>query len=622
MTTANDSFQFFSQGMAFLVRGTSPDQARRNFDWVVRQIDPKACDAWRALSTLDENTGASNEQVENMYESRMFFGRMLAAYAQKYDSEHRTRTEDAEHLLKSSFTLPVLDVTLKLVTRLDIQLAYAALCVGREDYDLAEEILGTISSSNTLVTPNYHLVNSALYYQTRLWDDVLRAAQPAIEAYHVSDNDKEVSSDPNLLARSLAGMMYGEALLHLGDVESGIIRLEQAGNVSGNAEAQRIAAHCLYLLGLARRHTGEDEASQKAFSASIALVPSEKVRQAMNNPDEKLHITSREMIAQRSSRWEFFTEPSLADAQEAEATADRSSMLAEAEKILDEQVGMTAVKDSIRRLKKSVRFDLAAANRGRASKAPSRHLVFTGPPGTGKTTMARVVGDIYCGLGVTRTNKVLETTRSDFIGQHEGTSAPKTRAVCQKAYGGILFIDEAYGLVQKRNAGQIDPFGTEAINELLKHIEDKRDDLVVILAGYAKDMDEFLASNEGLRSRFPQTIAFSSYSPEEIFDICSLIATNNGFEIEDAARGVVVTGVRPLLGTNAQGRRLIDVAGNGRFARNLVESAQEFHKDFLGERDDLDSLTDDVMFTLTEQDFERAMAHMLSTIIAPPALDS
>ena len=139
------------------------------------------------------------------------------------------------------------------------------------------------------------------------------------------------------------------------------------------------------------------------------------------------------------------------------------------------------------------------------------------------------------------------------------------------------------------------------------------------MAGYEGDMNEMLATNDGLRSRFPRTITFRSYTPEEIFEICKVVADNGHFEIDEAAREVVVNGVRPLLGTDSRGRSLLDMAGNGRFARNLTERAQAFHKDALGGVDNIDDLTDEEMFTLTAEDFSKALETLMATIIAPSA---
>ena len=152
----------------------------------------------------------------------------------------------------------------------------------------------------------------------------------------------------------------------------------------------------------------------------------------------------------------------------------------------------------------------------------SKHIIFTGPPGTGKTTIARVVANILAGLGVIAEPKLVETSRKDFVAEYEGQSSVKTARTIDRAVGGVLFIDEAYTLVQERD-GRADPFGTEALDTLLARMENDRDRLVVIIAGYSADIDRLLESNDGLRSRFSTRVEFDSYSPDEIVEIAKVL---------------------------------------------------------------------------------------------------
>lgn len=152
------------------------------------------------------------------------------------------------------------------------------------------------------------------------------------------------------------------------------------------------------------------------------------------------------------------------------------------------------------------------AAKGMKVAQPSKHMIFTGPPGTGKTTIARVVANILAGLGVIAEPKLVETSRKDFVAEYEGQSAVKTAKTIDQALGGVLFIDEAYALVQERD-GRTDPFGQEALDTLLARMENDRDRLVVIIAGYSSDIDRLLETNEGLRSRFATRIEFDTYSP-------------------------------------------------------------------------------------------------------------
>jgi SpoVK/Ycf46/Vps4 family AAA+-type ATPase len=191
----------------------------------------------------------------------------------------------------------------------------------------------------------------------------------------------------------------------------------------------------------------------------------------------------------------------------------------------------------------------------------SYHCVFTGNPGTGKTTVARIVAEIYKELGVLKKGHLVETDRSGLVGEYVGQTAPKTNAIIDSALDGVLFIDEAYSLVQ---GGQGD-YGKEAISTLLKRMEDDRDRLVVILAGYSKEMDDFINSNSGLQSRFNRYIEFPDYSSEELLQIFDFIIKKNEFVLTDEASNLVKEVIAKAVANKNNN------FGNARYIRNLFE---------------------------------------------------
>ena len=230
---------------------------------------------------------------------------------------------------------------------------------------------------------------------------------------------------------------------------------------------------------------------------------------------------------------------------------------------INELVGLAPVKEYVFGLADNLQVQQRRAAAGLKTASLSMHMIFTGNPGTGKTTIARLVARYLKAIGALKGGQLVEVTRADLVGRYTGHTAPLTNSVIESALGGVLFIDEAYSLYR----GEQDSFGLEAIDTLVKGMEDHRDELVVILAGYTKEMETFLTANSGLASRFPNRIEFPDYTAVELLQITRVLAKNKGYTLAEAC-------TEPLLGYYARWQAAdARTAGNGRLARNTLEKA-------------------------------------------------
>ena len=230
---------------------------------------------------------------------------------------------------------------------------------------------------------------------------------------------------------------------------------------------------------------------------------------------------------------------------------------------INELVGLAPVKEYVFGLADNLQVQQRRAAAGLKTASLSMHMIFTGNPGTGKTTIARLVAKYLKAIGALKGGQLVEVTRADLVGRYTGHTAPLTNSVIESALGGVLFIDEAYSLYR----GEQDSFGLEAIDTLVKGMEDHRDELVVILAGYTREMEIFLTANSGLASRFPNKIEFPDYTAEELLQITHVQARNKGYRLAESC-------TEPLLGYYARWQAAdARTAGNGRLARNTLEKA-------------------------------------------------
>ncbi len=258
-----------------------------------------------------------------------------------------------------------------------------------------------------------------------------------------------------------------------------------------------------------------------------------------------------------------YTRAEMAWAESETATSDKHAVLREIEDELEQMIGMTSIKKILKEIYAWISINKIREEKGLKADKQVLHMMFKGSPGTGKTTMARLIGKLFVKMNVLTAGHLIEVERGDLVGEYIGHTALKTRDLIKKAHGGILFIDEAYSLGR---GGEKD-FGREAIDTLVKHMEDKQHEFVLILAGYSYEMENFLKMNPGLTSRFPIVVDFPDYNVTELMGISAkILAERQYFLSQDAEKRLA-----DHLHTQLERAKLN--FSNGRYVRNVLEKS-------------------------------------------------
>ncbi|MEZ0367391.1 type VII secretion AAA-ATPase EccA [Mycobacterium sp. pUA109] len=481
----------------------------------------------------------------------------------------------------------------------DLHLAHAAALASAGQFADAHQIVAEIAERR----PSLHdarWVAVAIHYRAERWSDVVKLLTPIV-------------NDPTLdaLFAHAAKITLGIALARLGMFAPALSYLEEPEGPIAIAAVDGGLAK-----GLVLRAQDDEESAAEVLQDLYAANPeNEQIQHALLDHSFGIHTTTADRIDARTDPWDPDTEPSEGDFVDPGARERKAALLVEAERELGEFIGLDEVKNQVQRLKSSVAMAIRRQEHGLTVAQRTHHLVFAGPPGTGKTTIARVVAKIYCGLGLLKKENVKEVHRADLIGQHIGETEAKTNAIIDSALDGVLFLDEAYALVA---TGAKNDFGLVAIDTLLARMENDRDRLVVIIAGYRADLNRFLDTNEGLRSRFTRSIDFPSYSPAELVEIANVMAEHRDSVFEKAAlddlQGLFTNLAESSMpDANGINRRSLDIAGNGRFVRNLVERSEEereFRLDH-SEQAGSNAFTDEDLMTITATDVNNSVAPLL-----------
>jgi type VII secretion ATPase EccA len=530
--------------------------------------DETACDAWVGRIRCGDTDRVT---VFRAWYSRNNFGKLAGA------AEISMNSINARVPIGGQFG----DITYPVNSPLAITMGFAVTEAAEGNYADAMEAL-----DGAPATGAEHLVSwvkAVIYAAAERWTDVI-------------DEVRGATAWPDKFLAAAASVAHGVAAANLGLFTESERRLTEANSSpAGEACATSIA----WFLAMTRRSQGNEESAVALLEWLQASHSEPKVAVALRDPNYRLQTTTPEKIASRQDLWD----PNSAVTD----NSGRERLLEEAQAELDRQIGLSRVKDQIERYRAATQMARVRAARGMKVGQQSKHMIFTGPPGTGKTTIARVVANILAGLGVIAEPKLVETSRKDFVGEYLGHTAVKTSKTIDRALGGVLFIDEAYALVQDSKQGGGDQFGTEALDTLLARMENDRDRLVVIIAGYSVDIDRLLESNDGLRSRFSTRIEFDTYSPDEIVDIAKVIATNNDSTLSEEAAKRLLAAATLLSERKLNAKPALDIAGNGRYARQLVEAGEQCRDMRLTRSVDFESLGVEQLSEIGGQDMAEAI---------------
>lgn len=428
---------------------------------------------------------------------------------------------------------------------------------------LLEHIWGTPVMGTQLREAIDWLIGTA---QDLSWYDV---ARPFLELPSLRDSWGEVETMATRLATMIAVIDGGKNEAdreRLGRIQDGLAAAEESAKGSFQASDATPASSKLDSSATTDHQADIDHARD-----AIAWLRGEakRLRDGTGNQDSDIGGRTGKHAANRPTPTAVGGPPkkkpvSKTEAQAQAPTDDRTpeERLADARAKLDRLIGLDAIKNQIQTLSNFLKLEKHRAEAGLPTTQPSLHMAFVGNPGTGKTTVARIISEIYGALGVLTKGHLIETDRSGLVAEYAGQTGPKTNAKIDEALDGVLFIDEAYTLVDE--SGQ-DQYGREAVQTLLKRMEDQRDRLVVILAGYPKEMTKMIRSNPGLSSRVGTTMHFDDYDPEALCRIFELIAAKAKYVLPSATRKRLLRGFTHLYFNRDRH------FGNGRTSRNSFE---------------------------------------------------
>ena len=600
MTAASDLFATALKGLGMTVQGHTIQQHDGELaGHILRTIiarEPDHADAYLALIKAGDYT---SQDVENLYQCRDTLGRRLDRYGLAPADLNVTCD------LGIYVSLPVDDAA-------GIAAMHIGELLGDRRYDQAAAVARQHGAE-----PRVALAAACLYAATARWFEVIEAL-----------NEMAPGTDPYIVAA--ARLLAARSCHHIGSYTKSDALLSQPVQAEAAITDYLPAAAGLVNLirALNARSRGDDIAAELFTDAALDPAVRDQAAPYLADPALTSPVITREMIGSREDPWDAATAADPRVLSQRALQEPRALAAAQAATLLDNTIGMAEIKEQASaRVQSSIRIGELRKKQGLKNPDRAHHIVVTGAPGVGKTTILRSLVKIYFSMGILDSPDVIEISRSDLVGKYQGWTEDATRQYIEQAKKKrcCLFIDEAYQLVVSHDSND---FGKHAINVLLAELENHRSEFVCALAGYPDEMNTFMESNPGLRRRFPTHLKLPSYTDQELLDIADHMAAEHDYRFADESTTIMKATItnlismhRPYREGDTKTRPLIDHVGNAGFIRNVLEASIGEHNRRVDA--EMHSGAQPDLTRLTGHDVHRAITKLLtqhySDAIPPPS---